>query len=186
MLAGCPFAVLDVQYRRIVSRTEQQSAASGERANPLVKDAVLAKALSTSPVDGCDHRLRLYIGMDVVLTANLNVPLGIANGSRARVVRLLEDPATGRPYSPQYDVEGVPMYTVDRDVAAVYVHLLDDNDQPSTLTLSDDLAPQSLSSLSEGRPNGEVAEARTAAPRMQAAVQYRAVSHASGGVYHST
>jgi hypothetical protein len=79
-------------------------------------------------VNGMDHQLRLYIGMEVVLTENLHLPSGLANGSRAIVQRVqLTEEASSRLLNngaaPQLDADGFQSLSVD-DVDCIICRLL--------------------------------------------------------------
>ena len=87
-----------------------------------------------------DHHLRLFIGMEVVVTENLCVEMGVANGSRALVVRLqLYEEAMHKP--PIYDDFGFQQFSASEDVAFVHLRLLLPSGAPCEGLLEDDLGP---------------------------------------------
>jgi len=77
-----PFFRINASY---FTSSETPVNARGGRA---VTDSTWRSALTVAKINGMDRHLRLFIGMEVVVTENLCVELGVANGSRAIVVRL--------------------------------------------------------------------------------------------------
>jgi hypothetical protein len=139
-----PFFQFTASYSKVIPREES-------RANPLrsvvspndkyLTDPMLCTALSQTPVDGFDHLLKVHIGMEVVITTNLSVPLGIGNGSRAIVLRVerLKD-GEGNEIPPEIGTNGLPTYLSGRSVASIHLRLLTSSGNASTVTLSDDPA----------------------------------------------
>jgi hypothetical protein len=134
--ADSPFFRIDASYFKTGEKQNNINVRGGQE----IIDEKMRKALSTAKVNGLDHHLRLFVGMEVVVTENLCVGLGIANGSRAVVVRLQlvehENPTPHR-----LDRHGFRQLSASADVAFVHLRLLLPSGLPCEGLLEDDLGP---------------------------------------------
>jgi uncharacterized protein YneF (UPF0154 family) len=81
----------------------------------------MKKVLASLSTNKMDHQLKLFVGMEVIVTENLALALGIANGSHAYVVsvQLTEDAVKQQP---RVDENGMRHYDI-RDIGRVIVRL---------------------------------------------------------------
>lgn len=102
------------------------------------RPAAVSRSPTLAPRPQQHHTIRCFPGMEVVITDNLSVKMGIANGSRAFVVGLqLTERAAAEP--PVFDATGMRQYNV-RQIARVILHLLDGSGKPVDTVVDGDLS----------------------------------------------
>jgi hypothetical protein len=108
-----------------------------KRVSELETKPNLIKILRTQALTVMDHQLRLFIGMEVIVTTNICVEYGIANGSHAYVtaIQLSEE---AKP--PTIDEFGMKQYSI-ADIGRVILRLLRPDGEPSVVQMESDLGP---------------------------------------------
>jgi hypothetical protein len=118
-------------------------ASSGNKARRVVEVRIrprCASELRFIQVRSLDHVLQLHIGMELLVTENLQVRLKIANGSRAVLVRLQLSHASVNAARAKTS-SGVRVYDVNAITCLVVRLLLPDRSSFSTLTYERHLGP---------------------------------------------
>jgi hypothetical protein len=137
------FFCIDASYSRSsgrdIANTRSAQAPSFVGQIKPEEEPNLFTILRHTTVKDADQRLRLFIGMEVMVTENINLASGIANGSRGYVACLqLTEDHKKLPTIIDTDLQGVPVYSIS-SVARLIVRLLRPDGTPSSVQLEDDL-----------------------------------------------
>jgi hypothetical protein len=137
------FLRIDATYATVSRRDLDEHNRPRVQDGSPVADLRMFKVLACLKFCSMDHHLRLFVGMEVIITENLCLPLGIANGSHAYVVSLqLTETSSALP--PRYDEQGMRHYSI-ADVGRVILHLVHPSGAPTSMRLENDLPPDHFS-----------------------------------------